>query len=249
MSLTAHDLCLIGQGSRVTPNLYIVNINPPNGVLMGSKIPPPREHYHHGHLRDALIEAGLAIVEDEGVDAVSLRAVARRANVSHSAPYHHFASKAELLAALAAAGFDRLVLAIQQEIAKAQAEDPINQLRAIGRAYMHFAARNPSVFSLMFRPELTKPADHPLLQEAEARAFGTLMQTITLCQQANQLPASDPFQLAVCAWSSVHGLATLQVEQVLNETPLGSYAWKKLVETVNEFVIAGLKQEETEATE
>ena len=199
-----------------------------------------RENYHHGHLSEALIEAGLAIVEEQGIDAVSLRAVARRAKVSHSAPYHHFHSKAELLAALAAAGFDRLVATIQLHIVQAQPQDPLGQLSAIGRSYMQFAAKNPSVFRLMFRPELTKPSEHNLLQEAEARAFGTLIETIVLCQRANQLPASDPLQLAAFAWSSVHGLATLRVEQLLNETPLGNYVWDELVETVNEFVIAGL---------
>jgi AcrR family transcriptional regulator len=199
-----------------------------------------REHYHHGHLRDALIEAGLAIVEEDGIDAVSLRAVARRAKVSHSAPYHHFASKAELLAALAAAGFDRLVADIQAKTAEGQAGQPIDQLRAIGRAYMHFGASNPSVFRLMFRPELTKPSEHGLLQAAEARAFGTLIETIIRCQTVGQLPASDPLKLAAFAWSGVHGMATLRVEQLLNETPLGNYVWEELVENVNDFIITGM---------
>ena len=207
---------------------------------MGSSSTNPRESYHHGHLREALIEVGLAIVEEQGIDAVSLRAVARRAHVSHSAPYHHFHSKSELLAALAAAGFDRLVAAIQVKIAHVPSDDPITQLRAIGRSYMQFAAKNPSVFRLMFRPELTKPSEHRQLQEAEARAFGTLIGSIVHCQQAKQLPSSDPLQLAACAWSSVHGLATLRVEQLLNETPLGNYVWEELVETITEFVIDGL---------
>lgn len=197
-----------------------------------------RKRYHHGNLRAALVEAGLQIIELEGVDGISLRAVARRARVSHSAPYHHFANKAELLAALAAAGFDQLVVAMQSEMA--QVKEPLDQLRAIGRAYTHFAANNPFVFRMMFRPELTKPAKHPQLREAEARAFGALIQSIVVCQQAEQLPPSDPFELAACAWSGVHGLATLQVEQLLNETPLGSYPWDRLVELVNEHIVTGM---------
>jgi AcrR family transcriptional regulator len=196
--------------------------------------------YHHGNLREALIDAGLKIVAEDGLDAVSLRAVARRANVSHSAPYHHFSNKAELLAALAAAGFERLVADIHAEIARLAPAEPIDQLRAVGRSYMTFAAANPSVFRMMFRPELTQPAEHPLLQGAEARAFGTLMEVIVACQQRNQLPAGDPFAQAVCAWSTVHGLSTLRVEQVLQETPLGAYDWPNLVNTINEFVVSGL---------
>jgi AcrR family transcriptional regulator len=204
-----------------------------------------RKHYHHGRLRDALIEAGLAIVEEEGIDAVSLRAVARRAKVSHSAPYHHFVSKAELLAALAAAGFDRLVVAIEANTAQVSPAEPILALRAIGRSYMHFAAANPSVFRLMFRPELTKPSEHGLLQAAEARAFGTLIETIVRCQAVGQLPEADPLKLAAYAWSGVHGMSTLRVEQLLNETPLGKYDWNDLVETVNELIIAGMMRRNT----
>ena len=173
--------------------------------------------YHHGNLRAELINAGLAIVAEEGVDTVSLRAVARRANVSHSAPYHHFSNKAELLAALAAAGFERMVAEIHAEMERIAPASPIDQLRALGRTYMNFAAANPSVFRMMFRPELTQPSQHPVLQGAEARAFSTLMEIIVACQQQQQLPAADPFALAVCAWSSVHGLSTLRVEQVLQE--------------------------------
>lgn len=196
--------------------------------------------YHHGNLRAALLDAGLRIVAEEGVDAVSLRAVARRAEVSHSAPYHHFSNKAELLAALAAAGFERMVMEIHAEITRLGQCEPIDQLRAVGRGYMNFAAANPSVFRMMFRPELTQPSQHPLLQGAEARAFGTLMEAIVACQQHNQLPAGDPFSFAVCAWSAVHGLSTLRVEQVLQETPLGAYDWNLLVNVINEFAVAGL---------
>jgi AcrR family transcriptional regulator len=201
----------------------------------------PRRGYHHGNLREALIDAGLNIVAEEGVDAISLRAVARRAKVSHSAPYHHFAGKAELLAALAAAGFDRMVAAIQSGMEQVRAQEPLERLRTIGRSYVAFAAENPSVFRLMFRPELTKPSEHPLLREAEARAFGTLMQTIGECLAKGQLPSSSgPFLLAACAWSSVHGLATLKVERLLDETPLGSLGWNEVAEHVNNFIVAGM---------
>lgn len=196
--------------------------------------------YHHGNLRAELIQAGLAIVEEEGVDTVSLRAVARRANVSHSAPYHHFSNKAELLAALAAAGFERLVAEIRTETERIAPAQPIEQLRVLGRTYMNFAAANPSVFRMMFRPELTQPSEHPVLQGAEALAFSTLMEIIIACQQQQQLPSGDPFTLAVCAWSAVHGLSTLRVEQVLQETPLGAYDWNQIVNTINEFAVRGM---------
>jgi hypothetical protein len=113
-------------------------------------------------------------------------------------------------------------------------------LRILGRTYMNFAATNPSVFRLMFRPEMTQPNQHPVLQGAEALAFSTLMEIVVSCQQHDQLPSGDPFALAVCAWSAVHGLSTLRVEQVLQETPLGAYDWDQLAHTINEFAVRGM---------
>ena len=177
--------------------------------------------YHHGDLRRALIDAGLALVERDGVAALTLRAVARRAKVSHNAPYHHFGTKAELLAAVAAAGFDRLVATIAQATVDHPPRTTLDGLRAVGVGYLQFALGHPAVFRLMFRPELTHPAAHPLLRDAEARAFGTLFTAIKAAQRAGELPGLDPSAAAAFCWSAVHGLAVLHVEGVLQETPLG----------------------------
>jgi AcrR family transcriptional regulator len=199
-----------------------------------------KKSYHHGDLRAALIEAGLAIVEQAGVEALSLRAVARQAAVSHSAPYHHFATKSELLAAVAAAGFDRLVQAIEQVAATAMPTCQLDGLRAVGTGYLRFALSHPGVFRLMFRPELTQPAEHPELLEAEAKAFGKLLETIVACQAAGELPGSDPRPLAAACWSTVHGLAVLHVEQVLGETPLGQIPIADLAHYAVEAITAGV---------
>jgi len=196
--------------------------------------------YHHGNLRPALVEAGMQILVREGVDGVSLRAVARQARVSHSAPYHHFANKAALLAAMAVAGFDQLIEAIQGEAAQSGSDDPWERLRATGRAYVLFAKCQPSVFRLMFRPELTRPIDHPMLQDAEARAFGSLLETILACQHSQRLPGNDPMPLAAFAWSTVHGLAMLFVDQVLNETPLAALPLEQILPSLIDRCMAGL---------
>src|SRR5262245_27538318 len=146
-----------------------------NGATKGGS-----RKYHHGNLRPALVNAGLRLLESEGVRALSLRAVARKARVSHTAPYHHFRGKAELLAAVAAMGFDRLVELIGQEAPRAKADDPLARLYAVGRGYLRFALTHPSIFRLMFRPELIRPVEHLLLQQAEGRAFGALMEAIVL---------------------------------------------------------------------
>ena len=198
------------------------------------------KRYHHGDLRKALIDAGVAIVEAGGVEAVSLRAVARRAKVSHSAPYHHFSSKAELLAAIAAASFDRLVETIQRVAQLMKIASHLDGLRAVGRGYLEFALDHPELFRLMFRPELTHPSEHPVLLEAEARAYSTLHAVIVQCQASGELPGRDPLPLAAAAWSAVHGLAMLHVEQVLNETPVGQVPIDKLADFVVEAATLGL---------
>lgn len=208
--------------------------------------PPPQSRsskppYHHGDLRRALVSAGLAIVGSEGIEALSLRAVARRAEVSHSAPYHHFQDKAELLAAVAAAGFEQLVAAIDAQAAESQARTALDALRAVGRGYLRFAVGHPAIFRLMFRPELTRPAEHPVLVAAEALAFGKLLQTVAMCQQTGELPGHDPLPPSAACWSIVHGLAMLKVEQVLGETPLGGIPFEQLVAAVVETVIAGVR--------
>lgn len=203
-----------------------------------------RSRYHHGNLRSALLDAGMQIVESEGVDRLSLREVARRAKVTHSAPYHHFADKAELLAAVAAAGFDRMLESMSLPGTASDANDPVDQLRAVGAGYMRFAARHPSLFRLMFRPELTRPTEHQVLQQAEGRAIAKLLDVITACQKAGEFPGNDPAPLAAFAWSSVHGLSMLNIDQVLQETPLGRVPFAAMVTVVNEMVILALQNPE-----
>lgn len=197
--------------------------------------------YHHGDLRRALIEAGLEIVERDGIEALSLRAVARHANVSHSAPYHHFAGKSELLAEIAAEGFKNLVAGIAAQFEAADSDDPIAHLRSVGTGYLMYAVAQPKVFRLMFRPELTQPAEHPRLQQAEAEAFGALWEAILVAQQAGELPSGDPAPMAAFAWSTVHGLSMLHNDNVLGETPLGELAFDQLASAVNEATISGLR--------
>jgi hypothetical protein len=91
----------------------------------------------------------------------------------------------------------------------------------------------------MFRPEMTRPADHRVLLVAEGRAFGKLLETIALCQQLGELPGRDPLPPAAACWSIVHGLAMLHVDQVLKETPLGNLPIEILIQTVVETVITG----------
>ena len=110
-------------------------------------MPTPRS-YHHGNLKQALLDASLNLIREVGPGAFTLREVARRAGVSHNAPYRHFRDKEELLAALAAEGFDRLTDAMTK--AAEPATSALDRFRSSGRGYVEFALRYPQHFAVMF---------------------------------------------------------------------------------------------------
>lgn len=176
---------------------------------------PAEDTYHHGDLRSALLEAVGGIIDESGVGAVSLREAARRAGVSHSAPAHHFGDKLGLLTAFAARGFevfgDRLAAAYDQ----AAAEGPEAQFRAIGFAYLRFAMEHRAYFDVMFRAEMHDQNDAEFHQLSH-RAFGVLMSAVDGMDPAD-LGNSVPMHVAMKAWATVHGLATLWLDGALTQ--------------------------------
>ena len=168
--------------------------------------------YHHGNLKQALLKASLALLRKAGPSAFTLREVARRAGVSHNAPYRHFRNKQELLAALAGEGFDRLTSAMTQ--AAGTASRPLERLRLSGRGYVEFALRYPQHFAVMFDAPV-RIHQYPEAHAAGERAFGTLVRYIEECQAEGVLPQGDPIRFALFAWSLVHGVAKLAISRRL----------------------------------
>lgn len=163
-----------------------------------------RDSYHHGDLRGALLAAAEAELSDAGIEAFSLRKVARRAGVSHAAPAHHFGDTAGLLAALAAEGYRRFRATLIAHEAAAPAGDARARLVESGLGYLAFARANPALFRLMFAS--AKPrADDPELCAAGGAAYDHLVQTV-------EALGPDPSRLGpVAAWALVHGLAELLI--------------------------------------
>jgi AcrR family transcriptional regulator len=165
--------------------------------------------YHHGRLREALLDAATRILDSEGVPALTLRRVAREAGVSHAAPKNHFGDLAGLLSAVAAAGFDRL-----REEMKAEADLCSSQeakLHVAGRCYVLFAAAHPGLFRLMFRTERLH-ANSPALRSA-ADGLMSLLAEMTGGPSAAAGPTGEEQAvLMTLAWAQVHGLATLLLE-------------------------------------
>ncbi|HEX9200828.1 MAG TPA: TetR/AcrR family transcriptional regulator [Paraburkholderia sp.] len=169
---------------------------------------PRSEPYHHVNLRQVLLDAAVTLVGEVGPRAFTLREVARRAGVSHNAPYRHFTSKDELLATVAAEGFDRLTVSMRKSMARGQS--PRERFELCGCGYVDFALRWPQHFAVMFDlpPE---SLDCPPTRAAGENAFAVLLECIAAAQLSGDLPAGDPMSLAWTAWSLVHGIAKLSI--------------------------------------
>ena len=156
--------------------------------------------YHHGELRTALVGTALDLLAEDGADAVSLRAVARRAGVSAMAPYRHYPDKEALLAAVAVQGFDglRAVLRAADDAAPAG-----QALVAQAVAYVRYALENPALFRLMFGPK--RIGTHPELTAAGDAAYAVLAARVAADTPAD----ADRDARALGCWSLVHGLASL----------------------------------------
>jgi AcrR family transcriptional regulator len=180
--------------------------------------PPP---YHHGDLRRALIDTALELVTEEQDWAFSLREVARRAGVSHQAPYNHFPEKQDLLAAVAIVGFERLRDGMLS--ATAGIDDPEALVEAIGRTYVRLGLENPALYRLMFGPALADvgPGDRPMIaRSAGARARAVLEDVIQRGARSGvfAIPADslkDQILAAHVVWSAVHGLTTLAIDRLM----------------------------------
>lgn len=170
------------------------------------------------NLRRVLLDASLALIEAEGLEGFSMREVARRAGVSHQAPYHHFQDREAILAAIVAEGFEGLraasLTALDGET------DPARRFTAIGKAYLDFALSNPAHFKLMFRSELVREDKHV---EAKACAQGAFEVLLSVAGDVAKRSGHDDYLVVLAGWSMVHGLATLMLEGKLDKAlPTGA---------------------------
>ena len=168
--------------------------------------PPPR--YHHGDLRRAIEEITLSIIESDGVNSVSLRAVARRLGVTEAAPYHHFASKSELLAVLAANAYrglhERMIAAIRQA-----GDDPYVRLSAAGRSYVDYGLQSRGRFLIMFGEHMNELGAHA---DVYAAAHPTRLMLHQLVADCVGQDSKDALTIENAVWSLVHGITWLMLE-------------------------------------
>ncbi len=177
-----------------------------------SKPAKARTAYHHGNLRDALLDAAEALLPLHGPEGLTLREVARQAGVSHGAPYHHFESREALLASVAERGFAGL----GEAMVVTAGPTPRDRLIAICVAYVDFAARHPTRFRLMFGPLLAAKEQYPGLKEAGEKSFFILLEA------SRDVAPDDAMPLALSGWSLAHGLAHLRINGVFETLPVAA---------------------------
>jgi AcrR family transcriptional regulator len=190
----------------------------------------PARPYHHGNLRRALLDEAVATIRAGGVGALTLREIGARVGVSRTALYRHFADKRALLSAVATEGFRTL----RQELVTSWEEGGRGDdaFRAMGVAYIRFAANNPSHYRVMFGGFVDPQAQDPELGAEAEGAFQALVDSIVALQQARILHTDDTRLMSRYVWALVHGMAMLTIDGQLPEPgaveQLMQYAFDRL---------------------
>ena len=167
--------------------------------------------YHHGDLRNALLTSALEILETDGLDAMSLRAVARRAGVSQAAPYHHFKDKRAIMAAAATVGHIKLA-EMAREFRDMGGKGYASLIR-MGAGYVAFAKDNPNLFRLMFGPELTDYTEDKEYQASTKLGLDMIIDRLAQLMNVDTETGIDEIESSgLTSWCFVHGMATLVVD-------------------------------------
>lgn len=189
-----------------------------------------RTSYHHGTLRQALVDGARELLVEHGEAGFSLSELARRLGVSTAAPYRHFEDREALLAAVAEQGYEQLDNALRS--ASDTSTDPGTQILRMGVAYLTFATDNPAQFGIMFRQRNRK--------QTTAKPFQSLVDVVDSAQHSGVLRADVPARmLARTIWSTVHGLASLVLAGGLVRLDLDDTPQRLAMDTLGTFLTTG----------
>jgi AcrR family transcriptional regulator len=197
------------------------------------------DRYHHGDLPTALRRAAVEVIDERGLGGFSLREVARRAGVSHTAPAHHFGDVTGLLTSLAIEGFEHLADVTGEVVARH--DDPAERLMALGQAYVSIGATYPAHCQVMFRHDVVDDDDERL-QTAGLRAYAVLVDTVAALCEAEHLDV-DVSVASKLAWSAMQGLLVLHptmlhLDELEGREPASR---EELVMRFNRILVDGLR--------
>lgn len=162
------------------------------------------------------MDESVRLIDEQGLGGLSFREMSRRAGVSHQTPYHHFANREGILAAIAHDGFTRLNARLLEVRARDRRKRPAEILRNVLRAYMIFAIENPVHYAIMFRPELVDFKRHPEAREQANQAFQRLVDTVMECHPGIAKKDKRLTEIANALWAAAHGVATIWLDGPLS---------------------------------
>jgi AcrR family transcriptional regulator len=188
----------------------------------------PVKKYHHGDLKNALIRAGIEILSKDGIHGLTMRKVAKKAGVSRTAPYSHFADKQALIAAISTEGF-RVFYAQLDAAYECYEGDPLRQLVEGAWVYIQFALRDPAHFKVIYSSILEREKDYPAFVDISKKSFARVVQMVEACQAAGLLRPGPSDLAAMSVWSIVHGFVSLLIEGQFSHSVLERYTVRELM--------------------
>lgn len=200
---------------------------------------PDKKSYHHGNLRKTLIRAGIDLMSESGASSIDLRKVARKAGVSHAAPYRHFADKKMLIAAICEEGFNHL--GDEMELAIRMTDNSAHeQLRNMAHAYVQFALKHPSLVREMFSGLTVEREVYPELYQVSRKLFRFIENVVIAGQNMGAIKEGSSEDLTCVIWSMMHGTAILSIENQMKLITLPSNGFEYFSHISMDSLIHGL---------
>jgi AcrR family transcriptional regulator len=197
-----------------------------------------RNPYHHGDLRRALVDQATKLVNAHGHPAITVREVARKIGVTHTAAHYHFRTREALLAAVATRGFEQMTAALESAVQGAA--DARSRLGHLGEAYVRHALEHGRMYLLMFSAETAARETYPELSAASDRMFALLADAIRDGQETGLVRGGPAVDAALVAWAAAHGFASLALERRLMLPGLQGRESGELAAIVLRGVFAGI---------
>ncbi|MCR4422839.1 MAG: TetR/AcrR family transcriptional regulator [Spirochaetales bacterium] len=199
--------------------------------------------YHHGDLKNALIKAGIEILSQQGISALSLRKVATKAGVSHAAPYAHFKNKQDLIASISSEGFNRIYEKIFIKIKDIPHDLPEKKLKEAALAYLEFALTDSDHFRITFSGIIEKDKEkYPEYIKASKRCFSMVQDIVRECQQKEILRNCPLDEMTMTIWSLVHGFVSLLIDNEFSHNTFESQKpTELLLKILNQITLKEIK--------
>ncbi|MFD0914275.1 TetR/AcrR family transcriptional regulator [Methylophilus luteus] len=198
-----------------------------------SEIEEAKRPYHHGNLKKVIVDTALHMLTENNGWQFTLREVARRAEVSHAAPYKHFPDKNSLLAELALIGFDQMGAELTKAL-KLAGITPTDRFFIAGKAYIQFGLTHPSLYKLMFSAEANTESSQVHLDKRAMSALGVLLEILETGQNQKEFKRRELNDQTAACWAQVHGLTMLSIDGLLFAEKVGENAIDGALKTLLE---------------